>query len=191
MLRRDVLLAVCAAIGLALVYWKTRTAPRDTASVPVLPVSDFVGGLVNSLTPFYLSKMLPANAGYVSYIEAVEKKYNMPSGLLVRLAWQECRFRNDIITGSVVSSAGAKGMFQLMPIHWAYVDPTDWQTSADYAGNMLARLYNRFGTWALALAAYNWGEGNLSKKGIIAAPTETKNYYNQILADVGQPVILA
>lgn len=115
----------------------------------------------------------------------------LPEDLLVRLAWQESRFRNDIITGQKVSSAGAKGMFQLMPVHWPYVDPTDWQASANYAAQMLRRLYNRFGTWALALAAYNWGEGNLARKGIAAAPLETRNYYNQILADIGQEVAFA
>ena len=95
-----------------------------------------------------------------------------------------------VIEGRKVSSAGAKGMWQLMPIHWRFVDPLDWQASANYAGDMLVRLYNRFGTWALALAAYNWGEGNLSKNGIGAAPAETRNYYAQILGDIGQQVIV-
>lgn len=145
----------------------------------------------DSMTPYMIAKNMPGNAAYVAKITAVELANGIPAGMLVRLAWQESRFRDDIISGRVVSSAGAKGMFQLMPIHWKYVNPIDWEASADYAGAELARLYRVFGTWSQALAAYNWGEGNLKKYGIAAAPAETRNYYNQILADIGQGVTVA
>jgi soluble lytic murein transglycosylase-like protein len=37
------------------------------------------------------------------------------------------------------------------------------------AAHYLAKLYSRTGTWAGALAAYNWGIGNVLRKGLVAA----------------------
>lgn len=195
-----------AAVGAALYVWFKNQQPPpaspvqpDTGSEPEPTIFDSITSGAESAGEFIqagfntmgftLAKNLPGNAAYVERCREVEQQRGIPADMLVRLAYQESRFRNDIITGAVVSSAGAKGMFQLMPIHWKYVDPVDWYAAADYAGGELARLYRRFGTWALALAAYNWGEGNLQKYGIASAPTETRNYYNQILADIGLGVV--
>jgi hypothetical protein len=191
-----------AAIALGLIlgalyfYWKYQndspTSNENTADAGLgQAVADMVNNAASTLTPYLVAMMLPGNAEYIAECEAVEQAYGLPAGMLARLAWQESRFRADIIEGRKVSSAGAKGMFQLMPIHWKFVNPVDWKASADYAGAMLARLYRRFGSWSLALAAYNWGEGNLAAKGIAAAPTETRNYYTQILADIGATEVLA
>lgn len=151
-------------------------------------VSDMIGVATSAVTPFSLAIALPGNLEYVNHINRIERERGIPENLMTRIAWQECRFRADIISGRVRSSAGAAGMWQLMPIHWTYVDPLNWKASAEYAADMMVRLYGRFGTWALALAAYNWGEGNLSRKGIAAAPRETRNYYAQILGDLGMAV---
>ena len=177
-------------LGAAFFWWKARNdnATPDTSSMDTglaQEVGDMVAAAAATLTPFQVAIFLPANAEYLSKCSQDEQANGLPDGMLSRLAYQECRFRADIIEGRKVSTAGAKGMFQLMPMHWKYVDPLDWQASADYAGAMLARLYKRFGAWSLALAAYNWGEGNLAAKGLAAAPTETRNYYTQIMADIG------
>lgn len=171
-------------------WWKYAndhaTSDNGTAAAGLgQEVVDVVSAAASALTPYQLAIMLPGNQVYIRKCAEVEAANGLPAGMLSRLAWQECRFRADIIEGRKVSSAGAKGMFQLMPIHWKYVDPLDWPAAAEYAGEMMARLYRRFGSWQLALAAYNWGEGNVSSKGIAAAPTETVNYYTQILADIG------
>lgn len=181
-------------LGAAAYYWKLQqdqTATGSGQADAINNIGNAINVAVNSMTPYALGIRLPGNQEYVDYIATVEASNGIPAGLLTRLAWQESRFREDIITGQTVSKAGAKGMFQLMPIHWTYVNPLDWQASAEYAAAMLLRLYRRFGTWALALAAYNWGEGNLSKFGIAAAPLETRNYYSQILADAGLEVTFA
>ena len=49
---------------------------------------------------------------YRNIIERTEQEYNLPDKLLARVAYQESRFRDDIIKGDVVSSAGAKGIMQ-------------------------------------------------------------------------------
>jgi soluble lytic murein transglycosylase-like protein len=141
--------------------------------------------------PFSASVALKSNAIYVDHIRAVERSLGLPADLLVRVAYQESRFRADIISGAVRSSAGAAGMFQLMPVHWKEVDPLNWQASAAYAGRYLKSLFKQFGQWSMALAAYNWGPGNLARYGIESAPLETRNYYSQILADVGGGIVAA
>jgi soluble lytic murein transglycosylase-like protein len=48
-------------------------------------------------------------------------------------------------------------------------------------------LYLQFGSWSLALAAYNAGPGNVQKYGNTVPPfAETQSYVSSILADVNQ-----
>ena len=54
------------------------------------------------------------------------------------------------------------------------------------AARYLAWLYNRTGGWAEALAAYNWGIGNVQRKGLARAPAETRDYFSTILAKANQ-----
>lgn len=190
-------LAVGLAVGLGAWFALRRVAPAGGDASMLGELGDTVAGAFVRISegigfmPFSAAVNLKSNQAYVSYIRAVERQLGIPPDLLVRVAYQESRFRSDIITGATVSSAGAKGMFQLMPVHWKAVDPVDWRASALYAGRYLLSHFKRFGTWQHALAAYNWGQGNLAKYGIAKAPLETRNYYSQILADVGGGIIVA
>lgn len=129
----------------------------------------------------------PENSVYVALLHSAEVRYGTPVNMLVRLAYQESRFRQDIISGATVSSAGAVGIMQIVPRWHPDVNPLDPAAAIDYAGRYLASLYRQFGTWELALQAYNWGPGNL-KKYLTAGgslPVETSRYSSQILADLG------
>jgi len=101
-------------------------------------------------------------------------------GLLLRVAQQESGFDPKAYN----SRTTASGMMQIVPKWHPGVDPFDPAQAVPYAAKYLSTLHNQFGTWKLALAAYNWGPGNLKKYGIDNAPTETRNYYTEILADV-------
>jgi soluble lytic murein transglycosylase-like protein len=125
-------------------------------------------------------------AAYAATIAAAEQANGIPSHLLARLLYQESRWRNDIISGRLKSPAGAVGIAQFMPAtaaEWG-VNPLDTTSAINGAARYLASLYRRFGTWTQALAAYNWGQGNVARRGLGVAPTETRNYYTQILRDV-------
>ena len=116
-----------------------------------------------------------------------EVKNGIPKNMLARVAYQESRFRDDIISGRTVSSANAQGIMQLVPRWHPDVNPLDPSEAIPYAGAYLKRLYNRFGSWNEALAAYNWGEGNLNKwlkGGTAPMPKETTDYVTQIMGDI-------
>lgn len=127
-------------------------------------------------------------ARYAPAIAAAEQRYSIPQHMLARLLYQECRWREDIITGRLKSPVGAVGIAQFMPAtaRELGIDPLNTDQAIDAAGRYLSGLFRKFGTWTQALAAYNWGQGNVQRKGLGAAPLETRNYFTQILADVNE-----
>lgn len=164
--------------GVEVASWK-QEALYDAASV----VYDVTG---LDMRNWQLVASRPENAVYVQLLRSAEVRSGIPHGMLVRLAYQESRFRQDIITGKTVSSAGAVGIMQIVPRWHPTVNPLDPAAAIAYAGNYLASLYRQFGTWEMALQAYNWGPGNLKKylQQGGALPLETANYSGQILADL-------
>jgi soluble lytic murein transglycosylase-like protein len=98
-----------------------------------------------------------------------------------------------------VSPAGAQGVSQFMPktAKQYGVDVADPVSSINGQARYMADLRKMFeGDNSKALAAYNWGQGNVSKaikkfgdKWLDHAPRETRNYVTKILARarVGKP----
>ena len=78
-----------------------------------------------------------------------------------------------------VSKAGAKGLMQLMPgtaRDLGVEDPFDPVENIKGGASYLRQMLDRYaGDTKKALAAYNWGPGNLEKS-TGSMPTETKNY---------------
>lgn len=71
---------------------------------------------------------------------------------------QESGFSLDVIECRRDSGAGARGIAQLMPVHWSEVDPCDPEAALTYAaGLMKSHLAYWNGSWALALSSYNAG----------------------------------
>lgn len=120
---------------------------------------------------------------YLPLIVASEQNYNLPSSLLARVLDIESAYRDDIIQGLKRSSAGALGIAQIVPRYHPDIDPLDPAQAIPYAARYLQSLYAMFGTWPKAIAAYNWGLGNLKKYlsgEIESIPSETKNYLQKI-----------
>lgn len=159
-------LLLVAAVLAAVVFWKREEI--------VQTVSDVLTGWKGSANA---QKWLPL-------LNAAEVKYGIPTDLLARMAYQESRFRDDIVYGNTVSPAGAIGIMQIVPKYHPDVNPYDPAASIDYAGKYLSQLYKQFGSWDMAVAAYNAGPGNVQKYGGIPPFTETQNYVAQIFADV-------
>jgi hypothetical protein len=77
-----------------------------------------------------------------------------------------------------VSGSGARGLFQVMPFHFAaeedMLDPeTNAQRGVGYLAEMMSAMSNDVG---LALAAYNGGPA-VASRGWAAWPAETQRYY--------------
>lgn len=106
------------------------------------------------------------------------------------------------LNARATSNAGALGLWQFLPATGKqfglyrdfsvslYYDPVAW---TDAACRYLKYLFDKFGDWEMALAAYNYGEGRLErlvektgKKGYWEIrehlPTETRSYVPSFLA---------
>lgn len=123
----------------------------------------------------------PRGNQYDAAFTAAEQKYSLPEGMMRRMAWQESRFN-----ASATSPVGAQGLMQFMPstassMGFSALDPF---ASIDAAGRYMASLYAATGNWRDALAAYNWGIGNIKSKGYLQAPAETQQYASSIMADL-------
>ena len=122
---------------------------------------------------------------FAPVIVRAELDHGIPAGLLHRLIRQESAFRTDIITGRKRSSAGALGIAQFMPATAreelgsveAALDPYQAITGA---ARYLKKLKNATGSWEKAVASYNWGIGNVTRKGLAAAPKETRDYVRKV-----------
>jgi soluble lytic murein transglycosylase-like protein len=128
----------------------------------------------------------PENSALVAAMHEAETRYGIPADLVVRLAWQESRFKVDAHNAS-----GASGIMQIVPRWHPGVNPLDPLAAIDYGARYLAQLARQFGTWELALKAYNWGPGNVAAwlrggPDAPAEPMETQNYSAQILADLAE-----
>lgn len=117
---------------------------------------------------------------YHDEILAAEQKFRLPENLLARVLWTESRFNPQAI-----SPVGAKGIAQFMDetAQEYDVDPFDASASIVAAARYLRWLRRQVDNWSEALAAYNWGIGNIERRGIEAAPAETVAYYQAIIAD--------
>ncbi len=124
---------------------------------------------------------------YDDLIISSANTYGIPPEVLYKLLYQESRFRPDIIEGRTKSPVGALGIAQFMPATAieelgsvaAALDP---QKAIPGAARYLAKLRGMLGgDLVKAVAAYNWGVGNVKRKGLASAPAETVNYAFNIL----------
>ncbi|MCR8723822.1 lytic transglycosylase domain-containing protein [Frigidibacter sp. ROC022] len=151
-----------------------RAAKQYSNSVKLQPKSALTpvaGAAVSSFRGSY-------KGPYLSMAKAAARKYGVPEDLFLRLVQQESGFNP-----SARSHKGALGLAQLMPATAAKlrVDPLDPQQNLEGGARYLRQQYDRFGSWRLALAAYNAGPEAVEKHSGIPPYKETRNYVQVIL----------
>ncbi len=117
---------------------------------------------------------------YLQMARDAAQKYGIPEDLFLRLVQQESGWK-----ANAESKAGALGLAQLMPDtarRLGGVDPLDPRQNLEGGARYLKRQYDRFGSWRLALAAYNAGgpEAVVKYDGI-PPYRETQGYVKAIL----------
>lgn len=106
-----------------------------------------------------------------------------PASLASAIAWQESGFNN-----AMVSVANARGIMQVIPSTWSYVqnelgagrlDPASPTDNVRAGSVLLAHLLRETGDPATAAAAYYQGLGSVRRIGMLP---ETRRYVDNVLA---------
>jgi membrane-bound lytic murein transglycosylase D len=175
---------------------------KNTQSDIPLVINDYVASYIN----FFLKSRvghativasLNRAGRYKDMIERVLKEEGVPQDLIYQ-AVAESGFRPQAVN----PKSGAGGMWQFMPWDVYGLERTGWyderfdpeKATRAYAQEM-KKAYNQLGDWYLAMAAYDWGTGNIQRAVQRTGyadfwelyrrnnlPTETKNYVPIILA---------
>jgi hypothetical protein len=115
-------------------------------------------------------------------IQEAAKKHGLDPNIFRRQLVQESGLNPSIVN----QRSGAAGIAQFMPgtARGFGINPMDpAQAIPAAAAYMRQNLNAHGGDYAHALAAYNWGPGNVAKKGLAAAPPETVNYIASIMGN--------
>ncbi|WP_420978817.1 transglycosylase SLT domain-containing protein [Burkholderia gladioli] len=167
-------------------------------------IPDLQSDLVNMQTtwyterPDYVQRMTERSQKYLYHIVEELEARNMPTELAL------LPFIESAYNPQALSVAKAAGMWQFIPgTGRTYnLKQNMWQderrdvlASTSAALDYLSRLHDMFGDWYLALAAYNWGEGNVQRAiarnqaaGLptdyqsLRMPNETRNYVPKLQA---------
>lgn len=148
--------------------------------------------------PDYVRRMVDRSQRYLFHIVEEVEKRGMPTEIAL-LPMIESAFNPK-----AYSRAHASGIWQFIPStgkhfglqqNWWYDGRRDIMAATDAALDYLQKLHDMFGSWELALSAYNWGEGNVMRavgrndaKGLptdilsLRMPPETRNYLPKLLA---------
>lgn len=142
---------------------RLRPTGRQTVNVTTIELSPTIS------TKAYTGK----RSAYIPHAQAMARKYGIPEALFLRLVNQESRWNPN-----ARSNKGAMGLAQLMPgtARTLGVNPRDPVQNLEGGARYLRMMYNKFGDWRLALAAYNAGPGAVQKYGGIPPYRETRNY---------------
>jgi len=177
---------------------------KTTQSDFPLVVNDYVAGFISyfSNSPSghaHLLRSLERAGKYKEMISKNLRDQGVPQDLIY-LAVAESGFQPQALN----ARSGAGGMWQFMPTGAYGLARNGWfderfdpeKSSIAYARYMKT-LYNQFGDWYLAMAAYDWGPGNVQRAVMRTGyadfwelyrrnvlPGETKNYVPGIIAAI-------
>lgn len=148
--------------------------------------------------PDYVNRMVERSKRYLFYIVQEVEKRGMPTEIAL-LPMIESAFNPK-----AYSRSKAAGIWQFIPStgrtfglqqNWWVDSRRDIMAATNAALDYLQKLHDMFGSWELALAGYNWGEGSVqraiaknAKKGLptdylsLRMPNETRQYVPRLLA---------
>ncbi|WP_348268026.1 transglycosylase SLT domain-containing protein [Edaphobacter paludis] len=183
---------------------KVEAELKTTQSDFPLVINQYVAGFIsyfsNSQTGHaHLLRSLERAGKYKAMISKDLRDQGVPQDLIY-LAVAESGFQPQALN----AHSGAGGMWQFMPTGAYGLTRNGWfderfdpeKSSKAYAQYMKS-LYNQFGDWYLAMAAYDWGPGNVQRAVMRTGyadfwelyrrnvlPGETKNYVPGIIAAI-------
>ena len=151
-----------------------------------------------SSRPDYVARMVERSGRYLYYIVEEVERRKMPTEIAL-LPMIESAYNPQ-----AYSRSHASGIWQFIPStgklyglkqNWWYDGRRDIIAATNAALDYLEKLYAQFGSWELALASYNWGEGAVSRaiaknqaRGLPAdyenlnMPAETRGYVPKLQA---------
>ena len=170
-----------------------------------LVVNDYVAGWISNFqnnpgSHAHLVRSLERAGKYKEMILRILKEEGVPQDLIYQ-AITESGFQPQAFN----ARSGAGGMWQFMPFASAYglvrngyVDERfDPEKSTHAYGRYMKLLYAQLGDWYLAMAAYDWGAGNVQRAVMRtgyadywslyrknALPKETMNYIPGVIASI-------
>ncbi len=133
-----------------------------------------------------LNNREPADRGDIdSLIAQVAEKVSLAPELIHSVVSAESAY-----DPKAVSHAGAQGLMQLMPDtakDLGVRDSFDARENLLGGSRYLKQLLEKYdGDIDHALAAYNWGQGNVDRHGLENMPEETRNYLVKVKARIGK-----
>jgi cell wall-associated NlpC family hydrolase len=119
---------------------------------------------------------------YQADFASAASTYGVPDKLLSAVADTESGYQP-----SAVSGAGAEGLMQLMPSTATSlgVNPFDPAQAIPAAAQLLSAYYAKYGSWPLALAAYNAGPAAVDQYSGIPPYPQTQAYVQTVMARAG------
>ena len=120
--------------------------------------------------------------GSTAQIDSLIEKYANEAGLDPNFVKAVVKAESSF-NPNATSSCGAQGLMQLMPATAASLGVSNaYDPEQNIKGGVkyLKQMYDQFGSYDLALAAYNAGPGAVQKYGGIPPYSETQNYVKKI-----------
>ena len=176
---------------------------RALVFTSIIAIALIVGILIGLCWDLYDRSQLPYK--YHTHIARYAEKYDIPAEIIFAVIKVESSFKAD-----AKSKVGAMGLMQMMPTTFEWLTgkyhlnenlPSlmlyDPEVNIRYGTYYLRYLKDKFGDWNTVLAAYNAGEGNVSKwladkqystdgKTLESIPIkETENYVKKVNNEIG------
>lgn len=171
-------------LGIPAAGSEVNSAVQSTAAQDYLSAAaqSYIGGAMQNASGTTTASLAQQAQPYMQYIQNASAKYNIPTDLILGVIKAESDFNPNS-----VSYAGAMGLMQLMPENCAedgVTNPFDPAQNIEAGTAEISRFLDKYnGDLKLALAAYNTGPGNLSKRNVVSSQSAEYQTVPQIVRD--------